>query len=639
MKNQTFSEQLLSWIVLVALFLTPLMLFSGRLFAYVTSKSFFFMGLAEIALFLWVYIAAVNPKYRLSKKQIIWFLVPGLFPAAFTISAVLSVSPNLAFWSSFERGTGLIFLYHAFAFSLVVASVVKAEGEGIARKIYQAVFYSGIVLALSTFISAHFINIPGLYFFDDVDSANLLGNSSLSSAYLIFSAFLGAILFQKSQNTKQKIWIAIGLVIVLLSPIISAARGVSVAIFVGAVFALFAYLAVNGKKQIRILGFALLGLTVAGCVFVGASLVDPASKIHQVFADAASNSRFVFWGAAAEGIKEKPLFGWGGDNFNVIFSKHFDTTILKSGSTAEIAVDRPHNVLLENFAAGGFVGGILYLIFILSLFAIPIYLYRKGTIGKAYLAILEGMFFAYFLQDQIMFDTVPALVALFSLFGAMAGTMPFAGEGKRLNDKIAKTLIALACLGLFVLSWVHFVNQPVRKAKVLARVLGSIETGQNDFKVLGEISPMGNANEASLIGASMLVRYSQDLSSIVGNKDITNSVHGEIEAYLAQIDTMQDVTKNNLRTYLSAAELQLFDLIITKSTSEEGRDRAFKYLAHAEELSPENPRVYWIYGRLYFNARDFAKAREAFEKAVALDPDVTLSQKYLAEFNAAVKNK
>lgn len=604
------------------------------------------MGLAEITFFLWAYLAIVNSKYRLSKRQIIVFLVPIALLISFTISGILAPNSNVAFWSSFERGSGSIFLYHCLAFAVVVASLAKVHGKEFLTKIYKAVFYSGIILALSTFVSEHLINIPELFLFKSVNSADLSGNSSFSGAYLIFAAFLGALTFSEVKSKKCRLWIALGLVVVLISPIAGVARGAIVGLLTGAIVALFVYLATNAKKSIRTLGLSMLGLMLAGAAVMGLLVVQPSSKLHSAFIDAASNSRFVFWGAGVEGIKERPVFGWGGDNYNVVFSKYFDTKLLKSSSTAEVWVDKPHNVFLENLVSGGIIGGSLYILFVLSLFALPVYLYRRKIISSVSLAMFEGMFFAYFLQGMIFFDTIPNLVLLFVLFGLFTGSL--FGEAYdrgskntgRLSDG-TKTVIGLVLLVILIISWIHFVQQPTRKAKALAYILynANMVSKQNDFTKLTTISPMGNGNEAGLIGVNMLATYRKEVNTIVADPELIKLAHANIEAFLVEADKLEYVAKNNIRLWLTSGELVAFKMAITTPPEPKNLSRALMYVDRAEALSPGNPRIYWTYGRIYVSAREFTKAHEAYTKALDIDPEINLSRQYLIKFNEAFGSK
>ncbi len=598
------------------------------------------MGLAELSFFFWVYLAVIDQNYRLSKKQIKIFLIPTLLLVSLTISSILAPIPNLAFWGTYERATGLIFLYHCLAFGVVIASLVKARGKEYLQNIYKAVFYSGVIVALATFINENFINIPSLFLFDGPNSADLLGNSSFSAAYLIFCFFLGAVLFFERRNDKNRFWILVGLALILLSPISDKARGAIGGISIGLLLAAAVYLTTNAKKIIRIAGFSVIGIILAGGVAVGAMLMQPTSKIHQAFVEATTNSRFIFWGAAVEGIKDRPVFGWGPENYIVVFGKHFDPGILEPGSTAEVWTDKPHNSVLEYFVIGGFVGGILYLLFALSLFALPVYLYRKKVFGRVTLALFEGMFAAYFLQALILFDMVHNLVIMFGLFGLLTALVPTSSEsGRKSVSETIKSLITIVCIVLFAVSWIFFVRQPVKKSKA---ILDSLDAGANrqaEFAKLIHISPMGNGSEVSFIASTMLIAYHNEIDSITKDPAFTKASHDEIQAFLDTVDSLDEVAENSGKLWLIAAELLNFDMLITHNTSQDDANRVLAYLTRAEELLPNNPRVYWTYGQLYLDTGQYAKAYEAYKKAYDINPNVKRSQQYLKKFEELFGSK
>lgn len=640
MKNATFAEKALSFLAIFTLFATPLALFSGRLYPFVGSKSFFFMGFAELTFFLWIYLASTNSAYRLSKKQIIVFLVPLALLVSLTISAIWAPIPNLAFWGSFERASGLIFLVHCVVFGVGIASLIKVQGKEFLNRFYRTIFYSGIIIALATFINEHFINIPALFLFDGPNSADLFGNSSFSGGYLIFSAFIGAILLFQNWNSKNRFWQILGLAVILLSPIMDKARGATLGIFAGILVAFAVWLTTNSKKFIRAIGISILGLVLVSGVAVGASLVKEGSKIHNAFIEATTNSRFIFWGASVEGIKERPVFGWGQENYIVLFGKHFDPSILEPGSTSETWTDKPHNSFLEMFVSGGFVGGILYLLFALALFGLPIYLYRRKVFDRTSLALFEGMFFAYFLQALILFDTIPSLMMLFALFGLLVGSVVFQNsDGKKLSGDTTKSVMALFCIALFIFSWINFVHQPLRKSKAIITSMSNSTGRQEKFAKLVTMSPMGNGGDIAYLASVMSMAYSKNMTEIKRDPARVQMTHEEIQKFLDTVDSLDEVAKNSGRLWLVAAELVNMDVAIIGKTTEEDFNRVIGYLDRAKELIPNNPRLYWVYGQAYLNVDDYKKAYEAYKKAYEINPKVEKSKNYLEKFEEVFGDK
>ncbi len=641
MKNDTFAGKALSFLTLLALFITPLAVFPGRLYPFIGSKSFFFMGMAELVFFLWAYLAITDERYRLTKKQLMVFGVPVLFLASLTISAIFAPTPNLAFWGSFERATGLIFLYHCLIFSIVVASLFRFYGKEFLYKICRTVFYSGVIVALATFINEHLINIPALFLFEGPNSGDLFGNSSFSGAYSIFSFFLGTILFFEKSNQKNKIWMILGLAIVLASPIAVMARGAMGGILIGGFVFIGIYLATHLKKSIRIIGFSLLGIILVGGVATGISLLQPDSKIHNAFAETATNSRFIFWEAAVDGIKERPVFGWGSENYIVAFVKYFSPKLLEIPGVPETWTDKPHNSVLEAFVIGGFVGGILYLIFLISLFVLPIYLYRKKIFNRITLGLFLGMFVAYILQALILFDMVHTWTLLFGLFGMFVGLV--VNETGPVNKKLIddnKVLFAgIFCAAVFIFSWIHFVHQPLKKSKAIISTLGSGASRQEEFAKLIKFSPMGNGGDIAYVASVMVSAYREHASQIMKDEKKILATQKEINDFLETVDSLEKVAKNNGRLWLMSAELLNFEMTVTDEITKDKVYRALKYLERAENLVPGNPRVYWAYGQVYLHVNDFKKAYEAYKKAYDINNNVIKSQEYLKKFEEIFGDK
>lgn len=644
-----FPEKTLSFLALTALFLTPLAFFSGRLFPFITSKTFFFMGFAELCFFLWVYVIATVPEYRLSKKQLQWFLIPGALLVTLTISALMAPNQNMAFWSSFERGTGLIFLYHCFAFSFVIASLVRVHGQEFFSKVLQVVFYSGIIVALSTFISAHVINIPSLFLLGKTDSADLFGNSSHSAAYLLFSLFLGCVLvFHQYRKKRSLFWILLGMGIIFLSPLLDHARAVLGGIVVGAFVSVCIWLIIKqGKRMHRIAGSVMLGLILIGTASVSILVLKPTTRLHQAFIAATTDSRFIFWDTAIQGIKERPVLGWGPENYGVVFTKYFNPKILEPGSTYEVWVDKIHNIVLESFVSGGFIGGILYLGFFGLLIFTPFYLYKRKKLEASDTAVFVGLAFAYLLQGMVFFDTVVAYIVLFSLFGLLSGSVPTALGGQtlsttqtRVTDTSTKITIVILCVAGFVGCWFYFVHQPVRKAHAIVTMFSVTSPTGANFNMLTEMTPMGEGSEIGFIATTLMKAYRANTDLILKNPDLIKATHAEIMSFLEQADKASGVAANHGRLWLTSAEMMVFDIMITEHTDDQSAiDRTLSYLEKIKALSPGNPRVYWIYGQLYVTIGDYAKAKTAFQTAYDIDPKIPTSQQYLTVFEKTFGKK
>ena len=81
------------------------------------------------------------------------------------------------------------------------------------------------------------------------------------------------------------------------------------------------------------------------------------SRIASISINEATSARFPVWNMALKGFKEKPILGWGQENFNYVFNKNYEPKMYNQ----EQWFDRAHNIFLDWLVAGGFLGLLSYL--------------------------------------------------------------------------------------------------------------------------------------------------------------------------------------------------------------------------------------------------------------------------------------
>ncbi|MCE9541107.1 tetratricopeptide repeat protein, partial [Candidatus Kaiserbacteria bacterium] len=116
---------------------------------------------------------------------------------------------------------------------------------------------------------------------------------------------------------------------------------------------------------------------------------------------------FINWSIAWQGVKERPVLGWGQENYALVFDKYYDPRMYAQ----EPWFDRVHNIVFDWLVAGGFLGLLTYL----SIFGAALYaLWRKGfSIPER--SILTGLLAAYFCHNFFVFDNVTSYI----LFGTV----------------------------------------------------------------------------------------------------------------------------------------------------------------------------------------------------------------------------
>lgn len=434
-------------LVFVLIVGTPLFYVKQSVYPYILSKALFFQFFAELLFVSWLTLALRNPEYRPRRTPALWGMLALL--AALSATGALGIDPPRSFWSTYERMVGVFTAFHLVALAVVVSSLWKALP-------WKSIFWS----SLGTAFVAEIIAIiqkywkPSILLDEPISRPGAtFGNPTFLAGYLLFSLFLAlyllAVLWERvphgretavenSQNkftrgdakkrtrTLQTILLA-GFVAftVFVVVFIAETRG-DILGLVAALVALCVIFAIRPPALIaaafssrRLYAGILLGLVALGALFWftrGAEAwasIPGLNRFRSVsFSVSDENKdllpRLIAIRAAWQGFLERPLSGWGWDNFNVVYNKHYDPRALEL-SYKETRFDKPHNFALEDLVAGG-VWLLLARLALMALFVFEA-LRARSVFGKLASAALAG----FLVRSVFIFDTLgPAL--MFYLF-------------------------------------------------------------------------------------------------------------------------------------------------------------------------------------------------------------------------------
>src|SRR3989344_8912063 len=175
-------------IILTAVFLLPFVILSRSFYGIVFPKSLFIEGVTLIIGTLWIIGKLFKKEKEIEKipKNIV-FLIFGIYVLLLLVSCFNGVLPVLSFWSSFDQGTGVIFMLCLFVFSLIASSVFKTIEDW--YKLFTVFAVSGIVFTFGSFLAEIGIKFSKFLTLDTVNGF-LMGNSSWTGIYLAFVLFI-----------------------------------------------------------------------------------------------------------------------------------------------------------------------------------------------------------------------------------------------------------------------------------------------------------------------------------------------------------------------------------------------------------------------------------------------------------------
>lgn len=626
----------------ILVFLMPILyLGTGRYLTYATSKTFFFYGAVEIIFAVWLYQLFIDASYRFSKKDLIIFSPFLAYILWLSIAGIFGLDFEMSFWSSLGRGTGLLTLYHVAALVFVVASLIKKYGFIKYGYKLLAWFTAGAsVLAISVWLGNEGFNLP-ILFLQESQGGGLMGNSSLTASVLLFAVFLSTfLLLAKDLKKKYKIIISIALALIIFSPLFISigggpisARGAVMGIIVGALAFITFYLAFAKEKLTKFFGVALIVLGIIVFIFSWNKLMAPGDSLHDRFAESASESRFIFWDIAKQAMKERPLLGYGPENYRIAYQKYFDPKIYTLSSAVEVWNDRAHNIIFDTGVAGGWPAIILYFVFLASLIYGTARAYIKEKISRSQAAVLGALVVAYFIQNLFVFDSLVSLMALGVLSGIILGANTSGVEEKsKKTQKKNSSLAAISIIVALIPTWVWFAWMPSRKAAAFSDVIQmSLNKRPEHYVNLLQGSMVGDAVEVGAIAEDSYKLYSENQKAIKADEKLLAYSLRDVEKLTEYLEIIAKGQPNDYRLRLNLA--RLYNIHIYLSGEETFTEKALAIEEEALLLAPNDPQVYWTYATTKFRSGDVEGAKELLKKAIEIAPYVSFSQELLDQFS------
>ena len=210
--------------------------------------------------------------------------------------------------------------------------------------------------------------------------------------------------------------------------------GLVVAVIAGLFY--FIYTRPSMRKWLFIIGFVLVILVGSLVYFKDTSFVKsiPGSRIFNIsFSARTFEDRAIMWKIALDGFKERPILGWGPENFIQVFDRHFNTNYFRPSEGFGAWFDRAHSIYFDYLVETGLLG----LLSFLGIFAVFFrQLFRSaeissGNISPFVKALLFGLSLAYLIQGIVLFDVLVIYINVFTflafaayLFGRPAAKQP-----------------------------------------------------------------------------------------------------------------------------------------------------------------------------------------------------------------------
>ncbi|MFA6322579.1 MAG: O-antigen ligase family protein [Candidatus Buchananbacteria bacterium] len=421
------SNQIIEKIKTVILYLTGLILFIPLIppvvndlfyFPYIFPKALVFKVITEALVVLYFYLVYLSRRYRPKINWIFLFLVFFLFSAF--ISSFFGLDFGKSFWGNIERSEGLVFWFHLLAFFVVIINVFKEKSDW--HFLFNLSLISGFVISLIALCQIFGLKIvasPG-----GLRATAWFGNASFLASYMIFQVALAAYLFINNANWYFKTYYAALFLLFIYVIFNTSTRGAIFGLVFGLLFcgglillrkdlSLKIRLTSGALIIVLILSGALLYLNRSSSWVIGNEVLKKITFINAE--DITTRNRLASWQAAWTGWQGRSLFGYGLENFNIIFNKNFPAFIYDDEGS-QIWFDRAHNVIFDRGVTTGFLGLSLYLVFIF----LPLYFLYKSDEPFFLKLPLVGLVLAFFIQDLFVFESTTTYIMLMFIWAFMS---------------------------------------------------------------------------------------------------------------------------------------------------------------------------------------------------------------------------
>lgn len=440
-------------------FLTPLVYISETTFPFVVGKVWSFRLLVDLLLPFYVLLVAVAPRYRPRKEPLL--IAVGGYMIVLLLSGAFGVDLWRSFWSNHERMTGVVAMLHYAAFFLMTATVYRTRREW-RMVLLASLGASAIMTVLALWERGH----PGFLASTGGRVWATLGNTIYLANYLLFHIYFISILaVRKSLPPFVRILLFLLGIVQGIVILFTQTRGTLLAVIVTG-FALLSWLALR-EKQYRKAGVTiLLVATIAlSVLYVNRtqSWVYGIPGLGRLFSTTLTEggglrTRFIAWDIALEAFKEKPLLGWGPENFYYAFNLHYNPESYRYGQY-ETWFDRPHNTLLDVLATTGALGAAAYLALFVAAFWTLEKKIRAGETPKWEGMLTGGMLIAYVLQNLTVFDSHASYLYFFLLLALIAARpLPESAPGRAMGGATLGVVgVTSAAAGIALAVWLAVV--------------------------------------------------------------------------------------------------------------------------------------------------------------------------------------
>ena len=380
----------------VLILLTPFVVTPQTIFPYVVGKALYSRVIIEMVFGCWTLLAFLRPACRPPRSRLL--LLFAVVLGVTTLAAFYGVSVQRSFWSSYERMQGVVDLIHWFLFTVVLVSVVRTVRDWRILLNFNLGF-SLMMALLAVGQKYYFSDAPFLIWDLPSRVGTTFGNSIYLGMYLMVNivvalgflaqSFIPVATPATSPSSESKgerrrkrnltappavkqarlmlqirrlFWgsiVLIGLWAFGLTGSRGALAGLVTAVgFLGVTSIVFGSARIARVAAVGLTSLLGVALLLTLFLFFRPSLFPPDTTFSSPFSNHPESvrERLAGWQVGLKGFVDKPILGWGPENYIVVSGLH------AAGLSGHMPIfDNAHNKFVEELTTKGLLGLLSYL--------------------------------------------------------------------------------------------------------------------------------------------------------------------------------------------------------------------------------------------------------------------------------------
>jgi O-antigen ligase len=370
------------------------------------------------------------------------FLAVTAFVFFFVLSSFFAYDTHSSFWSDFERDEGAFQMLHYYLFFVLCSLLLTTENDW--KWMLRMSLGAAVLVVLYGVAAA--VPLPGFIWIEGIPAEfgiwkrlvtsgfrfqGSLGNASYAGSYLMFSILYALYLWVRvPRPTAWQTILGYSTAVLFLLGFLwlSGTRAGFVGLLAAmAGFALFVILRAGraSRSAVAVLCAVAIVVLVVFLIRRPAVGISGSRILNFSLGESSVQLRLWAWKAAWRGFLERPLLGWGPENFPAVFDKYADSRSFTPGTTFQTTwfFDRAHSIVFDYLAETGIITFLAYCSIPVTLYAT---LWRKvrsgaGASGRTTslnVVSQQGLLFAtpigYLTQGLVMFDAFPIYISYFT---------------------------------------------------------------------------------------------------------------------------------------------------------------------------------------------------------------------------------